>query len=404
MSPVHVDILIVGGGPVGATLALSLQASGQSVMVVEAIEDFSVLPGYDQRTIAISQSSQQMLAAVGVWCDLPNTPIQHIHVSQKGFLGTSTIHAEDYDVPSLGYTVRAGDLGRAFQRQVAECDAIDWRAPARVVKVVHHANYEQVTVKSADVEFDVHANLVVAADGKDSSVRQLLNLPVKEKDYKQVALVAKVVHEKTHNNVAYERFSDEGPMAFLPLDGRKSAMVWTMNPDKAEVMKGLDDKAFLQRFQQRFGYRLGRLQSIEDRASYPLALVHASEPYQQRCVLIGNAAHSLHPVSGQGLNLGLRDVAELVELLTEHGSTVEPAVLAAFMQKRQKDHQRVVVFTDGLIRLFGAPMTLVGHLRGVGLIAFDAIPLMKRVFAKFTMGLWGRLPKLTRGILPNGKI
>ncbi len=404
MSPVHVDILIVGGGPVGATLALALQKTQQSVMVVEAVEDFSTLPGFDQRTIAISQSSQQMLEAVGVWSELPNTPIQHIHVSQKGFFGTSTIHAESYDVPALGYTVRAGNLGWAIEREIAACPNIDWRAPARVVAIEHQANYEQVTVESTNGKIEVHANLVVAADGKDSSVRSMLNLKTKKKDYNQVALVAKAIHEKPHEQVAYERFSDEGPMAFLPLEGRESAMVWTMTPDKADAMKALSDAEFIKRFQQRFGFRLGRLLSVKDRASYPLELVQVPEPVQARCILIGNAAHSLHPVSGQGLNLGLRDVAELVELLSAQGSLVEQTVLEAFMQKRHKDHQRVVVFTDGLIELFGAPMTLIGHMRGVGLIAFDAIPALKRVFAKFTMGLWGRLPKLTRGILPNGKV
>ena len=405
MSTTDYQVLIAGGGLVGASLAVALGQAGVRTAVVEAAAFASGgQPGYDDRSLALAQGSQRIFEGLGVWEALaPQTcPIETIHVSDRGRFGFTRLRHDEEGVPALGYVVTARVLGQVLVERLAELDAVDILAPAQLRDLELGDQGARVRLEQAEGARSVGARLLVAADGAHSTIRDRLGIETLRRDYGQTAIVANLTPQLPHRNVAYERFTDTGPMALLPMTEGRCALVWTVPDSQADEVVLLDDAAFLARVQERFGYRLGRLLKVGRRHAYPLQLVRARESVRPRLALIGNAMHTLHPIAGQGFNLGLRDVAALAEVVVDAGQAGQdcgdPAVLGRYAEWRRRDQQRVMFFTDSLVRLFAQPLAPVALARDAGMLAMDLCPPAKRWFGRLTMGRAGRLPRLARGL------
>lgn len=399
------DILISGGGLVGASLACALSGHGLRIGLIEAVSySAETQPGYDDRAIALAAGTQRIFDALGLWPASAErvTPIHRIHVSDRGRFGFARLDRREEGVEALGYVALGRDLGAVIGARLAQLPDVELICPARVTGVEFEPDAAQVRVEREDATHTLHTRLLVAADGAQSTLRDLLAIPTTVWAYGQTALVANVTPERVHEHVAYERFTDTGPLALLPMSENRCALVWTLRDDQVDAVMALDDAAFLKRLQERFGQRLGRLTRVGRRSVYPLKLVRARESVRPRLALIGNAAHTLHPIAGQGFNLGLRDVAALAEVLLDArraGHDLgDPAVLQRYADWRQGDHRRVIAFTDGLTRLFTSPLAPVAWVRNAGMLALDLCLPAKRIFARLTMGKAGRLPRLARGL------
>lgn len=399
------DVLIVGGGLVGASLALALGKAGLRVAVVEA-HAFRIdqQPNYDERSIALAQGSQRIFSGLGLWEQLADQvcPIHTIHVSDRGRFGFTRLRREEEGVPALGYVASARVLGNTLIRALEQLPAVELLAPARLLDFQVNDSEVAAELEVDDGTVAHRTRLLVAADGAHSSVRERLGIATRQWDYGQTAVIANVTPEREHHNVAYERFTDTGPMALLPMLGDHCALVWTVRSQQAEEILALSDTEFLARLQQRFGNRLGRFLNVGQRHAYRLQLLRARESIRPRLALIGNAVHTLHPVAGQGFNLGLRDVAALAEVIIDaQRSGVDigaAAVLEQYADWRQADQRRVVAFTDSMVRIFSQPLPPVAWLRDAGMLALDLCPPAKRWFGRLTMGRAGRLPRLARGL------
>ncbi|MDJ0792834.1 MAG: 2-octaprenyl-6-methoxyphenyl hydroxylase [Woeseiaceae bacterium] len=404
----HYDIVIAGGGMIGTSLALALAPLGLKVAVVEAIErQAAAQPSFDDRTTALSRSTQRMFTAMGLWPQIvaASTPISSIHVSDQGRFGFSHIDAEEQGVEALGYVVVNRVLGSVLQDALDSAKGIDVLCPARITKVAIAPDAATVTVaKKDDDETELSAALLVAADGANSAVREMLGITASKDHYGQRAVIGNVLSERPVDNVAYERFTEQGPLAVLPIAEGRAGFIWTVSEDDAERVMSLDDDEFLAELQREFGYRLGEFSRVGKRAAYPLILSKAMRLTATRSVLIGNSAHGLHPVSAQGFNLGMRDVAAIVDCIADAqagDSDFDPgnaAMLERYAEWRRADQKKLVRFTDGLVKLFGSRRRPLRALRNVGMLGFDLIPGVRSVFAKHTMGLAGQLPRLSRGV------
>jgi len=399
------DILIIGGGLVGASLAVALGQAGLTVTVVEACPlSVDQRPDYDERSIALAQGSQRIFSALGLWPSLQDEvcPIHTIHVSDRGHFGFTRLRREQQGVPALGYVATARVLGKTLLDQLDRLQNVRTLAPAQLIDFHVHDDGVSTQLMLEDRTLECSARLLVAADGAQSSVRDQLGIQSSRRDYGQTAVIANVTAERGHENVAYERFTDSGPLALLPMSGQRCALVWTVRSDQSDDIMGLDDAQFLSRLQERFGYRLGRFVKAGQRHAYPLQLLQARESIRPRMALIGNAMHTLHPVAGQGFNLGLRDVAALAEVVMDarrNGLDIgDNTVLARYADWRQADQRRVVAFTDSMVRLFGHSLPPVAWLRDAGMLALDMCPPAKRWFGRLTTGRAGRLPRLARGL------
>ncbi|TFG87904.1 MAG: 2-octaprenyl-6-methoxyphenyl hydroxylase [Chromatiales bacterium] len=403
------DVLIAGGGMVGASLAVALAGLPLRVLLVEAIPAGSPgQPSFDSRTTALSRSSQHILGALGIWPAVAAraTPILKIHVSERGRLGAAVIDAGDDGGEALGYVVENRLLGAELWRLLAGGPNITVHSPATVTAVSDSADALQVQVDQAGAISTIRTRLLVVADGARSTLRGALGIAARTRPYEQVAIVGNVsVGKPGAGTVAYERFTADGPLALLPAGDDRYVFVLTRRDAVADVVQALPDPAFLELLQKEFGFRLGRFQRVGVRSRYPLELVEAEAVTTRRVAVIGNAAHGLHPVAGQGYNLGLRDAAALAELVAAEmrRTDAEPdpgreSLLAGYANWRRPDQRKVVAFTDGLIRLFDR--TDLGPLRGLGLLLFDAAPGAKRLLARETMGLAGRRTRLARGLPP----
>ena len=399
------DILIIGGGLVGASLAVALGQAGLTVTVVEACPlSVDQRPNYDERSIALAQGSQCIFSALGLWPSLQDEvcPIHTIHVSDRGHFGFTRLRREQQGVPALGYVATARVLGKTLLDQLDRLQNVRTLAPAQLIDFQVHDDGVSTQLMLEDRTLECSARLLVAADGAQSSVRDQLGIQSSRRDYGQTAVIANVTAERGHENVAYERFTDSGPLALLPMSGQRCALVWTVRSDQSDDIMGLDDAQFLSRLQERFGYRLGRFVKAGQRHAYPLQLLQARESIRPRMALIGNAMHTLHPVAGQGFNLGLRDVAALAEVVMDarrNGLDIgDNTVLARYADWRQADQRRVVAFTDSMVRLFGHSLPPVAWLRDAGMLALDMCPPAKRWFGRLTTGRAGRLPRLARGV------
>ncbi len=402
----HYDVVIIGGGMVGASLACALADSGLRMAVVEAVPlTAASQPSYDDRSIALAYGSRCIFSAMGLWDALRHAvaPIRAIHVSDRGHFGITRLRAADYGLEALGYVVENRELGRLFATRLAAGGDVELFCPARLEGLDFHDRGVTVDVSEADGRRrELQARLVVGADGGRSVVRRLAAVSTRQWDYGQSALIANVTPGRGHEGMAYERFTDSGPLAMLPMTGNRCSLVWTVRRGAEEALLALDDAAFLARLQCRFGRRLGELRKVGRRQVYPLTLIRAAVPTQPRLALIGNAAHTLHPIAGQGFNLGIRDVAVLAEVLWEAQARGEDiggaATLARYHQWRREDQRRVIAFTDGLVRLFSNELPPLVVARNLGLTALECLPPLKRLMLRQFMGFAGRQPRLARGL------
>lgn len=406
------DIVIVGGGLVGGSLACALSATGLRTAVIEAAAAAAPQhPSYDERVIALALSSQRIFAGIGLWPALAASaePILRVHVSERGRPGCTRLDASDEGVPALGYVAPARAIGAAIMAHLQAAPTVELLRPARLVGL--HPAPARTLARPAAMQLEVsvggHARLlrtrlVVAADGGDSAVRRRLGLAVTERGYDQDALITTVTASAPRPGVAFERFTDSGPLALLPMTEGRWSVVWTTRRALTPALLALDDASFLARLQARFGQRLGTLSRPGRRGAYPLRLMLARELTRPRLVLIGNAAHTLHPVAGQGFNLGLRDVAELAEALALAERLGQdpggPEVLAHYRRRRRGDQQQVALLTDGLARLFVNPWAPVRLARSVGLVGLDLLPGARHRLARRFMGIGGPSPRLARGL------
>jgi 2-octaprenyl-6-methoxyphenol hydroxylase len=406
MNTTDYDILIIGGGMVGASLGVALAPLPLRVGLIEAVEfESSAQPSYDDRTVALSYGSRRIFESLKVWQRLEAsgaTPIERIHISDRGHFGFARLDASEAGVAALGYVVENRVLGQALKPVLAETRNLTLICPATVEDVAFADSAASVTLRRDGKLETLSARLVVAADGGRSLVRDKAGIAARRTDYQQTALATNVTPELPHRNVAYERFTASGPLAFLPMSENRCAVVWSLSPDKVEALLALDDAQFLAALQERFGTRLGRFLKVGKRMAYPLALTKVSAHIGPRLVLIGNAAHTVHPVAGQGFNLGLRDVAVLAQVLgdaqREGRDLGEYAILEKYVAWRQRDNLAVSTFTDGLVRIFSNDLPPLSFARNLGLVAVDLFPPAKRALLRLSMGLAGRLPRLARGL------
>ena len=418
----HYDIVIAGGGMVGSSLALALAPLGLRTAIVEPVPRAAATqPSFDDRSTALSRSSQRMFEAMGLWDDIvaAATPIFKIHVSDKGRFGLSHIDAAEQGVEALGYVVINRVLGGVLQRALTSVASLDVLCPNRIVAAKLSPERVDVAIEAGDGEHrELSCDLLVAADGANSAVREMLGIAATQTGYGQHAVIGNLLTERPLQNTAYERFAQAGPLALLPVADDRAGFVWTVSEQDVDRVMELDDAEFLRELQEAFGNRLGEFSRVGKRAAYPLILSKAARLTAQRAVLVGNAAHGLHPVAAQGFNLGLRDVAALCDCIADarrHGgesvaaASVDDAagcsvdcgaasILARYSTWRRGDQKKLVGFTDGLVRLFGDARGPVRALRSVGMLGFDLIPGVRSLFAKHTMGLAGRLPRLSRGV------
>ncbi|MDH3439503.1 MAG: 2-octaprenyl-6-methoxyphenyl hydroxylase [Gammaproteobacteria bacterium] len=400
------DIIIAGGGMIGTSLALALRPLNLKVAVVEAIaRGAEQQPSFDDRSTALSRSTQRMFEAMGLWPEIAaaSTPIKSIHISDKGRFGFSHINAEEQQVEALGYVVINRLLGQVLQQALADASNIEMICPAEITAADPGDKSVTVTIAAEGEDRHLTARLLVAADGANSAVRDMVGISAQRVDYEQWAVIGNLLPDMAPANRAFERFTEDGPIAMLPIAGDRSAFVWMNSPEVASEILDLDDAAFTARLQDAFGYRIGRFSRIGKRAAYPLALTKANGLIARRSVVVGNAAHGLHPVAAQGFNLGLRDVAALCDCIADSQSTgeIDPgnaSVLESYAEWRKSDQDKVLRFTDGLVHLFADSRPAVRALRNAAMIGFDLIPGVRRMFAKHTMGLAGRLPRLSRGV------
>jgi 2-octaprenyl-6-methoxyphenol hydroxylase len=395
------DIVIAGGGMVGASLALALAPLGLRVAVVEPVSRAAdTQPSFDDRSTALSRSTQRMYEAMQLWDDIAAaaTPVTRIHVSDKGRFGFSHIDAEEQQVEALGYVVINRVLGAVLQNAMDKTPTLDVLCPARIVGTRLGPESAIVSIEYSDGRAkELASRLLVAADGAKSSVRDMLGISAKHVAYGQRAIVGNLLPEKSLANCAYERFTQHGPLALLPINDGRAGFVWTVSDDDADRVLALDDRAFLDELQAAFGYRLGTFTQVGTRAAYPLVLSKAMRLTATRAVLVGNAAHGLHPVAAQGFNLGLRDVAALCDCIADFDLD-DPELLQRYAAWRKSDQSKLLGFTDGLVRLFGHSSRPVRALRDIGMLGFDLVPGVRSLFAKHAMGLAGRLPRLSRGV------
>jgi len=397
------DLAIVGGGMVGASLAVAVAPLGLKVALVEAVPyDSAAQPSFDERTTALSNGSRRILDTLGIWDAVAAaaTPIHKIHVSDQGHFGFARIDASEQQLPALGYVLPNRALGAALWSRILADGAVRVWSPAQVLAVTPGAEWTRLELEGGDA---LETRLVVAADGVHSAVRSAFGIAATSRDYGQTAVITAVLPRRFHDHVAYERFTPTGPLALLPLADGRCTLVLTLDHATAERAMTWTDAQFLTEVQGRFGFRLGRFLKVGRRIAYPLALTEAARTTAARCAIIGNAAQGLHPVAGMGFNLGLRDAACLAETIADgrHDGVMDcggAPVLAAYEAWRAADRRAIIGFTDGLVRVFSNPLGTVRRLRNLALLAFDLLPPAKAALSALSTGAGGRIPRLARGV------
>ncbi len=390
------DAVIAGGGPVGLMLALGLAQQGAQVVLAEAFLPSENAPNsFDGRVLALSHGSMLVLKKLKIWSDILEhlTEIHHVHVSQKGYLGLTKLHAEDVDVPALGYSIQSSDLGKVLWQHVQKNQQIEVLCPARLVTFKDQGSTIQADINVGSEGCDapvktcqVEAKLIVGADGTDSQVRKILDLPIEEKSYHAFGVIAQIETEMHPQGWSYERFTENGPVALLPMQGHFHKAVMVCPADEVESVKALNDAEYIELFASKMGERLGQFTQVSPRVIYPLKETYVPQMCKGRALLMGNASHTQHPVAAQGLNLGIRDIEVFLEMVSLADDIGEPEFLAEYALLRKPDHEKVMGMTDGLIQIFQHHSPVVGHLRGIGLMAMQAVPTLKKRFSRFAMG------------------
>jgi len=384
-------LAIVGGGLVGASLALALQhGAKERGWTVELIEPFEpghdYQPSYDARSTALSYGTRLIYQRLGVWDQIAERaePITDIHVSDRGRAGVTRLDAASQQVPALGYVVENAWIGHCLW-QALDDDVVTRRCPAEVEHMRAVPGGYRLTLTDGQT---LDCDLAVLADGGRSGLREHLGIEVKQSPYGQTALIANVTPGTPHGGRAFERFTDEGPMALLPLPDNRCALVWTRPERDAARLAAAPEAEFLEELQQAFGYRLGGFRQVGARHLYPLVLIEAQEQVRSGLVVLGNAAHSLHPIAGQGYNLSLRDTEALaVALLRSSAPLGDLSVLQGYHQQQRSDQRLTVGFSDQLTQLFGESGRLSVAGRNLGLLGLDLLPPAKAWFARQAMGM-----------------
>jgi 2-octaprenyl-6-methoxyphenol hydroxylase len=394
------DITIVGGGMVGISLALLLAAQQRwKILVIESKAmvknnktEYSA--SFDARSTALSWSSRSVLQKMGIWHNIEQhtQAISSIHVSDRGHFGLTRLEAEEAGVDALGYVVENSWLGSVLIQQAKQAD-ISLKDGAKILSFQPKAQSMALAIEIDGQQELINSKLLVVADGANSTSVNKLGISQKRKAYDHSAIIANISLEQAHNKVAYERFTDNGPMALLPLTDFKNdhrcALVWTQPSDQADALMALDGSEFVSQLQTRFGDRLGPFKAVGERVSYPLALTTSEEQVRRRLAVIGNAAHSLHPVAGQGFNLSLRDIDCLAQCLIDQPQETdvgELEPLLSYQKQREKDQRNTLLFTDNLTKLFGLSSSTVALGRNSGLLMMDLVPALRNQFAHFGMG------------------
>ncbi|SIS49952.1 2-octaprenyl-6-methoxyphenol hydroxylase /2-octaprenyl-3-methyl-6-methoxy-1,4-benzoquinol hydroxylase [Thalassolituus maritimus] len=401
-----VDITIIGAGMAGASLVHLLapaRAAGLSIALIDRQplswdkDDSDRPPSFDGRATALSWGTRQILEELDIWNSIAPyaCSIDHIQVSDEGRFGQAQLHANEQNTEALGYIIENHRLGQGLLSGLNVSDSLHVMAPNSVETV-------RMTAEGAELKLDngrtLTTQLLIMADGGRSPLPRQLGIEQSRKDYGAQALVTQVKCEKPHDHWAYERFSSDGPIAFLPLNNNEYAVVWTLNNDEIDDVLALADDVLIERLQARIGYRVGKISAIGERLTYPLALVKSSEQVRRSLVLLGNAAHSLHPVAGQGFNLTLRDAAVLAEHLNRAAMQEQDVgsldVLEAYLQQQSADQRNTIAASDLLPRIFGSKVPAVALLRDAGLLTMAAAPVARRLFARHAMGLGHTAAKL----------
>ncbi|KZC17263.1 2-octaprenyl-6-methoxyphenyl hydroxylase [Rhodanobacter sp. FW510-R12] len=396
-------VLIVGGGLVGASLAIALDVAGVAATLVEtAAPRADAQPSYDERNLALARATVNGLAAIGVWrhAAARATPIRYIHVSRAGEFGSARIDADKQGVDALGWTLPARELGAALSRRLDECTRLTRLAPATLSALQPLAGGWRAQVETAGGAHSLDTPLLVGADGTQSFVRAQLGIDAERHDYRQTLFVCTVTPERDHANRAWERFGDEGPVALLPLAERRCGLVLTVATDEAEKVAALDDAGFIELAQRRFGWRLGRLGRPGRRHPYAIQRVAATRLTAPRAVLVGNAAQTVHPIGAQGFNLGLRDALTLAELVAAAPDPGAADLLARYAARRAPDREGTMAMSHGLVQLACLPQPLLAPLRSLALLACDRLPPLQRALARRGMGFRGQPPLAVLERLP----
>jgi len=400
------DALIIGGGLVGASLAIALDCLGLDVGLVEAAPPGALPAVFDERNLSFAEATVNALTALGVMQKLraPAGAIARIHVSRSGDFGRTLLDAANYGRSEFGRVVIARDFGEALEARLSELSHLRRYRPMRFLGLADESDgLRTVRVASDAGEQMLRTRLLIAADGTRSGVREALGIGSDEHDYAQTLFVTRLRCERAPDGTAYERFGNHGPTALLPRGDRHFGLVHGVARDEAEAVAALDEAGFLARVQEAFGWRVGRFLSCGARSAYPVTRVMARALTAPRAVLVGNAAQTIHPIGAQGFNLGLRDALTLAELI-EAARRDDPgfdcgdaALLAQYAQRRREDRERTVAFSDGLARITGNASGLLRPLRSLGLFAADRLPSAQAFLVGAAMGYRGDVPELCRG-------
>ena len=399
------DIFISGAGMVGTSLALALAPTGLKIGIIDiATLKHKEQSTFDVRGITLSLSSKRIFENLGLWQRLQQDayPIKHIHISEQGRFGVTRLHADEANVEHLGYVVVASALGKVIRSELANYNNIEFICPAELRRFQNIPTGMQIIWDQEGEERTATTGLLIGADGTNSTVRRLAGINTKRHDFKQTAFVSSVTTEKANNATAYERFTTHGPVALLPIGENRSVLVYVVNTDESYLYQSMDDETFIQHVQAEAGRRLGSIINISERRSYPISYQAAEMHYQNHLLLLGNAAHTLHPNAAQGFNLGLRDAAGFVDAVN-HGlasglSINNIQILENYFQSREADQNRITHFTNGLAKCFYNRLPILDMGKSLAMLMLDVIPPIKKPFMHNAMGLMGRQPELVRRI------
>ncbi|MEJ7745812.1 MAG: 2-octaprenyl-6-methoxyphenyl hydroxylase [Luteimonas sp.] len=399
------DIVIVGGGLVGASLAIALDRSGVDVGMVEATPPGTLPPVFDERNLSFAAATVNALTALGVMQKLqtPPAPIRRIHVSRNGDFGRVRLDAADYGREAFGQVVVARAFGDALEARLGALSRLTRYRPARFIGI-DDAGVDHRAIRIDDDAScgtrRIEARLLVAADGTRSGIRDALGIAIDQHDYAQTLLIARIRAQRAPDGTAYERFGNDGPTALLPRGDRHFGVIHGVHRDDADAAMQAPDSEWLTRLQSAFGWRVGKLLASGPRSAYPATRVIAARTTAERAVLIGNAAQTIHPIGAQGFNLGLRDALTLAELIEQRGGDPgDAALLDAYVERRRQDRARTLAFSDGLARVTSSDVPLLRPLRSLGLMAADAMSSAQAMLVGGAMGYRADVPALCREVV-----
>ncbi len=382
------DSIIIGAGPVGLLLAIGLAQQGKSIAIVEK-QAPQQSPAFDGRVLALTHGSMLILKKLDLWQKLqPNTtPLKHVHISQKGYLGITQIHAYDMGVDALGYSITGADLGNVLWQEAQQNKLITIHSQTTLKTFKVKKNSVIVQTEQNNQQESLSCQLIVGADGTESKVRKILGIDISKKSYDSFGVIAKIATQQPANGWSYERFTADGPVALLPMEENFHKAVMIVPAQDIATVKNYTDKEFIKVFTEKMGERLGEFTAVSNRVYYPLTEVYAEKMIGKRALLIGNSSHTQHPVAAQGLNLGISDIDAFLGLVKNKQDLGKSKSLNKYQKNRQPEHIKIMGFTDSLITIFAAKSPMIGHLRGLGLIAMESMPATKKKLAKMAMGL-----------------